>query len=104
MWFTPIRGMFNEYAKPLAKEVYFDKKMKWPTVNIIMFVGANEKPDPKKVQLIRTFTSRQNGKSRTLVGLGAVGDAAKAIAEENEKPKEAPKSSAKDNAAKGKKK
>ncbi len=98
------KGLFDFYAKPLAKEVYFDKKMKWPTVNIIMFVGANEKPDPKKVQLIRTFTSRQNGKSRTLVGLGAVGDAAKAIAEENEKPKETPKSSAKDNAAKGKKK
>ncbi len=96
------KGLFDFYAKPLAKEVYFDKKMKWPTVNIIMFVGADEKPDPKKVALIRTFTSRQNGKSRTLVGLNAVGDSAARL--EAEKAEQAEKEKASKSAKRSSKK
>lgn len=80
------KGLFDYYAKPLAKEVYFDKKMKWPVVNMIMFVGADEKPDQKKVQLIRTFASKHNGKSRTLTGSAAVGAAADKIMIEARKP------------------
>lgn len=65
-------GIMRYYNK-LFKEVYFDKKMKPPVVNMIVFRGAKEEWTPAENKVVRQFTNANNGgRSRILKGLKSV--------------------------------
>ena len=67
-------GIFKHYQK-LFKEVYFDKQMKPPVVNMIVFRGKNEEWTPAENRVVRAFTSANNGgRSRVLRGLKPVSE------------------------------
>lgn len=67
-------GIFKYYQK-LFKEVYFDKQMKPPTVNMIVFRGKKEEWTSDENKVVRAFTSANNGgKSRVLRGLQPVSE------------------------------
>lgn len=65
-------GILKYYDK-LFKEVYRDKQMKPPTLNMIVFRGKNENLTPAENRVIKQFTSSNNGgRSRVLRGLKPV--------------------------------
>lgn len=65
-------GIIRYYNK-LFKEVYFDKKMKAPTLHMIVFRGKNEEWTPAENKIVRQFTNANNGgRSRVLKGLKSV--------------------------------
>lgn len=65
-------GIIRYYNK-LFKEVYFDKKMKAPTLHMIVFRGKNEDWTPAENKIVRQFTNANNGgRSRVLKGLKPV--------------------------------
>lgn len=65
-------GILKYYDK-LFKEVYRDKQMKPPTLNMIVFRGKNENLTPAENRVIKQFTSSNNGgRSRVLKGLKPV--------------------------------
>ena len=62
-------GILKYYDK-LFKEVYRDKQMKLPTLNMIVFRGKNENLTPAENKVIKQFTASNNGgRSRVLRGL-----------------------------------
>lgn len=62
-------GILKYYDK-LFKEVYRDKQMKPPTLNMIVFRGKNENLTPAENKVIKQFTASNNGgRSRVLRGL-----------------------------------
>ncbi len=62
-----------KFYNQLFKEVYFDKKMKPPTVHMIVFRGKNEEWTPAENRVVRQFTNANNGgRSRILKGLKSV--------------------------------
>ncbi len=67
-------GLFKYYNK-LFKEVYFDKNMKPPVVNMIVFKGEKEEWTAEQNKIIRSFTAaNNNGRSRVLKGLKPVSE------------------------------
>ena len=65
-------GILKYYDK-LFKEVYRDKQMKPPSLNMIVFRGKNENLTPAENRVIKQFTSSNNGgRSRVLRGLKPV--------------------------------
>ena len=67
-------GLFKYYNK-LFKEVYFDKNMKPPIVNMIVFKGEKEEWTAEQNKIIRSFTAaNNNGRSRVLKGLKPVSE------------------------------
>ena len=65
-------GILKYYDK-LFKEVYRDKQMKPPTLNMIIFRGKNENLSPEQNKIIKQFTASNNGgRSRVLRGLKPV--------------------------------
>ncbi len=67
------RGGILKYYEKLFKEVYRDKQMKPPTLNMIVFRGKNENLTPAENRVIKQFTSSNNGgRSRVLKGLKPV--------------------------------
>ena len=69
------RGGVLKYYEKLFKEVYRDKQMKPPTLNMIVFRGKNENLTPAENRVIKQFTSSNNGgRSRVLKGLKPVSE------------------------------
>jgi len=67
-------GVFKYYQK-LFKEVYFDKQMKAPVVNMIVFRGKDEDYPAAEAKVVKAFTAaNQGGRSRVLKGLKAVAE------------------------------
>jgi len=65
-------GVFKFYNQ-LFKEVYFDKKMRAPTMHMIVFRGEKEEWTPAENKVIRSFASaNNNGRTRVLKGLKSV--------------------------------
>ena len=69
------RSGILKYYEKLFKEVYRDKQMKPPTLNMIVFRGKNETLTPAENRVIKQFTSSNNGgRSRVLKGLKPVSE------------------------------
>lgn len=69
------KGIFNFYHKNLLKEIYYDRNLKPPIVNMIVFKGKDEKINQDEMKGIRAFCSANNGgRTRLLRGLKAVRD------------------------------
>lgn len=67
------RAGILKYYEKLFKEVYRDKQMKPPTLNMIIFRGKNEDLSPAQNKIIKQFTASNNGgRSRVLKGLKPV--------------------------------
>lgn len=69
------KGIFNFYHKELLKEIYYDRNLKPPVVNMIVFKGKDEAVNPNEIKGIRAFcVSNNGGRVRVLRGLSAVKD------------------------------
>ena len=69
------KGIFNFYHKQLLKEIYYDRNLKPPVVNMIVFKGKDEQINKKEMSDVRTFcVSNNGGRVRVLRGLKAVKD------------------------------
>lgn len=69
------KGIFNYYHKNLLKEIYYDRNLKPPVVNMIVFKGKDEQINKKEMNDVRSFcTSNNGGRVRILRGLKAVKD------------------------------
>ena len=64
-----------KFYEPLFKKVYFEKNMRAPTVNMILFRGKDEQITPAEQRVIREFTNANNsGRSRVLKGITPVNE------------------------------
>ncbi len=69
------KGIFNFYHKTLLKEIYYERNLKPPVVNMIVFKGKDEQINQKEIKAIRMFcVSNNGGRVRILRGLSAVKD------------------------------
>lgn len=69
------KGIFNFYHKKLLKEIYYERNLKPPVVNMIVFKGKDEAINQKEIKGIRAFcVSNNGGRVRVLRGLSAVKD------------------------------
>ncbi len=67
-------GIINYYSK-LFRDLYLDKKMKIPTLHIIIFRGKNDTWPAAQARAVRSFASAHNsGRVRILRGLEPVKD------------------------------
>ncbi len=69
------KGIFNFYHKKLLKEIYYDRNLKPPIVNMIIFKGKDEQINKNEMNGARSFcVSNNGGRVRVLRGLKAVKD------------------------------
>ncbi len=69
------KGIFNFYHKTLLKEIYYERNLKPPVVNMIVFKGKDEQINKKEMDAIKKFcVSNNGGRTRILRGLTAVKD------------------------------
>lgn len=69
------RGIYTFYHKKLLKEIYYERNLKPPVVNMIVFKGKDEAINPNEMKGIKSFcTSNNGGRVRVLRGLQAVKD------------------------------
>ncbi len=69
------KGIFNFYHKKLLKEIYYERNLKPPIVNMIVFKGKDEQIKQNEIKAIRAFcVSNNGGRTRVLRGLSAVKD------------------------------
>lgn len=67
------KGIFTYYQKKLLKEIYTDRNLRPPVVNMIVFKGKDETINQNEMKGIKTFCiSNNGGRTRILRGLSAV--------------------------------
>lgn len=69
------KGIFTYYQKKLLKDIYYERNLKPPVVNMIIFKGKDEVIKKEEMNGARSFcVSNNGGRVRVLRGLKAVKD------------------------------